>query len=242
MGGGISGAYPDGIPLKAGWAMWYLWSLFIYSVITPRIVNRLGIKRLMFLSLLLVFLLGFKFVKNDFLDAQRVVNFYPFYVLGILLRKYEMNIYSDRIRKKVIWPLLFVLLTITYIVLCYYHNGFCYGTGFMGSHGLSLKGLSFRWLNYILVLIMSVCVIMFCPNRRIAITKYGSRTINVYLLHMSIIFPMCWWVMRPIMHDWYGYLIYLFAIPAVCSLLFSSLIDSIMNPILSYPERYKLGS
>ena len=33
--GGISGAYPKGISFKSGWAMWYLWALFLYQLSTP---------------------------------------------------------------------------------------------------------------------------------------------------------------------------------------------------------------
>ena len=216
--------------------MWYIWSLFIYSLITPWLIKKLGVNRLMLLSLSIVFALGFKFVSNNLLDAQRVVNFYPFYLFGIMLRAHERKIYDDEVRRKLVWPTLFVSLTIAYIVCCYFHYGFCYGTGFMSSHGFSLFGVTSRWLNYCFTLGMSICMIMIIPNRETKISKYGSRTMNVYLLHMSIIFPVCWWLTRPIMHEWYGYCLYVVVVPAVCSLLFSRKVDAFMKPILSFPD------
>ena len=236
-GGALSGAYPNGISPKTGWAMWYLWSLFIYSLITPYFISKIGVNKLMFLSLFIVFVLGFKFISNSYLDAQRVVNFYPFYLFGIIIRKREKYIYSKENRQMIVWPLLMIIFTMVYIICCYYHYGFCYGTGFMSSHGFSLMGFINRWLNYILTLGMSVCMIMMIPNKQTVISAFGSRTMNVYLLHMSIIFPMCWWLMRPFMHEWYGYCLYVFIVPGVCSLLFSKRIDSIMKPILSYPDK-----
>lgn len=217
--------------------MWYLWSLFLYSVITPFLIHKMSVERLMGLTLALVFVLGFKFICNNFLDAQRVVNFYPFYVFGIMLRKKESKIYDKDNRKIIIWPVIFVFSSAAYIVLCYVKTGFCYGTGFMSSYGLSLVGFISRWLNYGLTLIMSISVIMIVPDKETLITKYGARTMNVYLLHMSIIFPMCWWLMRPIMHEWYGYCLYIVVVPAICSILFSKCIDKVMKPILLLPDK-----
>lgn len=236
VGGAFSGAYPDGIPLKVGWAMWYLWSLFIYSIITPRLICKLGINRMIVLSLFVVFLLGFKFVSNNLLDAQRVVNFYPFYLMGIKFKDYKDFLYNNTIRKNKLWISIFAFSMIIYIVLCYLKHGFCYGTGFMSSHGFSVVGFLSRWLNYGLSTIMAICLIMIVPNKEIMITKYGTRTMNVYLLHMSIIFPICWWLMRPIMHEWYGYCMYIVVVPTICLLLFSKTVDKIMKPILSLPD------
>ncbi len=190
----------------------------------------------MVITLLIVFLLGFKFISNNILDAQRVVNFYPFFLLGIIMKDKADAIYNEKIRKRIIWPVLFIILTVVYIVLDYYHYGFCYGTGFMSSHGLSLLGFISRWLNYLLTVGMPISVIMMMPNRLTGITKYGGRRMNVYLLHMVIIFPVCWLFMRPIMHEWYGYCLYIFVVPAFCALLFSKRVDSIMRPILAFPD------
>ena len=57
------------------------------------------------------------------------------------------------------------------------------------------------------------------------------------MLHMSIIFPLCWWLMRPIMNEWYGYLLYIFVVPFVCSFLFSEKVDMLMKPILALPNK-----
>lgn len=83
--GGISGAYPKGISFKSGWAMWYLWALFLYQLSTPFFLKHISLNRLMLLSFMVSIIAGFKFVTNDILDVQRVIGFYPFYLVGIWL-------------------------------------------------------------------------------------------------------------------------------------------------------------
>lgn len=124
-----------------------------------------------------------------------------------------------------------------YCGICYFKNGFCYGTGFMQYHGMSLIGFICKWSNFILCLLLSVLVIMAMPNRKIWFSQYGSRTMNVYMLHMSIIFPFCWLLMRPIMNEWYGYILYSCGVPMLCVLLFCKKIDYFMRPVLSLPDR-----
>lgn len=60
--GSFTGAYPSlnemlvNIPLKFGWAMWYIWALFIYSIITPFLLRSLGGISLLFVHCLLFLL------------------------------------------------------------------------------------------------------------------------------------------------------------------------------------------
>lgn len=218
--------------------MWYIWALFLYNVITPLLLNKLGNTKTLALSILLAVICGFRFLDNNILDAQRVVNFYPYFLIGICLRKQELRIYSLNKKNKFIWSSSFFILIIVYLILCYYRSGFCYGTGFMQIHGFSIVGFISKWLNFILCLLLSVSAMMIIPNRKLWFSKYGSRTMNVYMLHMSIIFPLCWWLMRPIMNEWYGYLLYIFVVPFVCSFLFSEKVDMFMKPILALPIKF----
>ena len=84
---------------------------------------------------------------------------------------------------------------------------------------------------------MSVCVILLMPNKQYSITRYGARTMNVYMLHMSIVFPLSWYCLRPIMDEWYGYVLYIIAVPTLCSFLFSQEVDRFMKSILSLPDK-----
>ena len=238
VGGAICGAYPEGnIPLKMGWAMWYIWALFIYNLITPYLLKHIDVNRLLLFSIIVSFVCGIKFLSNSFLDAQRVVHFYPFYMIGMWLRTKESYIYHASSKIKSYGLCIFLLCNIVYAILCYVFPGFCYGTGFMGSHGLSIIGFTGKWGNFILTLVMSVCVILLMPNKQYSITRYGARTMNVYMLHMSIVFPLSWYCLRPIMDEWYGYVLYIIAVPTLCTFLFSQEVDRFMKSILSLPDK-----
>jgi len=214
--------------------MWYIWGLFLYNVITPYLISFLCLKKLMIASFIISFVLGFKFIDNAYFDAQRIINFYPFFLIGVLLKRtYEKKIIDNgNNRNNIKWIGVFWTLMLFYLIITYYIPGFPYQTGFMESHGFSIYDFSIRWATYGLSILLSISMIMIMPNKKMWISQYGSRTMNVYLLHMSIIFPLCWGVFRPFMNVWYGYILYIFFVPAICSLLFSRRIDVIMKQIL----------
>ena len=65
---------------------------------------------------------------------------------------------------------------------------------------------------------------------------------NVYLLHMAIVFPVCWYLLRPYMHYWYGYILYAVVVPSIIVvLLFSDFVDRNMQFVLSLPKRLFQG-
>lgn len=55
------------------------------SVVNTIFLKHISLNRLMLLSFMVSIIAGFKFVTNDILDAQRVIGFYPFYLVGIWL-------------------------------------------------------------------------------------------------------------------------------------------------------------
>ena len=173
--GAICGAYPNGVVwTKGGWAMWYIWSLFIYNLLTPILLGKMGLRRLLLCSLVLAVVCGFRFPDNNIADIQRVVNFYPFFVIGMVLRKYQSRVYLMNQNGKLISGIVFTMAILSYLILCYFRPGFCYGTGFMHVHGLSITGFVSKWLNFALCVALSISVIALMPNRKLPFSKYGS--------------------------------------------------------------------
>lgn len=232
-----SGAYPNGISPKTGWAMWYLWALFVYNIITPYFLKIISEKKLLILSFGGALICGFKFIPNEYLDSCRVVFFFPFFVLGFCLKKNNLQIGC-----KSGFVFMFFSL-VAYCLLTAKFYGFPYGTGFMGTHGMNLFAFGARWANYILTIVMSISLIAIMPNKKYWFTKFGTRTMNVYLLHMAIVFPVCWYLLRPYMHYWYGYILYAVVVPSIIVvLLFSDFVDRNMQFVLSLPKRLFQGT
>lgn len=80
-----------------GYAMWYLWALFVYSWLTPKLLRIITIKRLLFLSFVMVLLYNFLPISGRILtlinelQLNRIIGFYPFYLFGILLRNIKLG-------------------------------------------------------------------------------------------------------------------------------------------------------
>lgn len=75
-----------------GYAMWYLWALFVYSIISPKLMSILTIKKLLLLSCFMAILYNFCPITGKILtlanelQLNRIIGFYPFYLFGILLK------------------------------------------------------------------------------------------------------------------------------------------------------------
>ena len=65
-----------------------------------------------------------------------------------------------------------------YLLLTYLSPGFCYGSGFMSSHGMSLFGFASRLISYILNFALCFFLIAIMPDRKLWFSKYGTRTMN----------------------------------------------------------------
>lgn len=77
---------------KIGYTMWYLWALFIYYAIVPIIIRNLGWKSLVVIGLSGVFITDFIPLPNSIIQLCRVINFFPFFLLGMFLRRNTANI------------------------------------------------------------------------------------------------------------------------------------------------------
>lgn len=172
--------------------------------------------------------MGFTPIPDRFFDCQRMINFYPFFCIGMILKDKLISMKSPIKR-----PLLLLLLCflVFYLVQSHYGN-FCYVTGFLNYHGFSIAGMFQKWLAIILTGLMSICVIELMPEKEYCFSGLGSRTMYAYLLHMSVIFPLSWGLFRPIMNEWYGYIVYVILVPALCLVLFSRYISNILKKYL----------
>lgn len=213
-----------------GYAMWYLWALFLYYLFTPLLVKYLRLKVLFFLSVIGALLIGFvPFVGVTF-QLSRVICFYPFFALGMLFKEHEESL--KKIPRGYKWFLCLLVLSLFYMIADYICPGVVYKTGFTGGFGLSLKGLILRAFTYLMCIAMCFCVIYAMPDRKFWFSKYGNRTMNVYLLHMIIVFPCTWYIGALIKDTWYGHVFLIVCVPLLCMVLFSEKVDRVMRKIL----------
>lgn len=236
IGGGIP-LYVEKVGVgyfKIGYTMWYIWALFIYYAILPIAIRKLGWKYLMAIGMSGVFILDFIPLPNSIFQLCRVINFFPFFLLGMFLKRNLSKVpiidVPSNINKFSALTLLICILIYVLIVTVYPQA--VYDTGMVSNPGFSLSRWVLRCFTYVINTIMIMCLIFITPDKSFWITKYSSRTLNVYMLHMSVVFPLCWLIMPEFMFKWFGYLFGLLVVPAISCVLFSKPIDKIMNILL----------
>lgn len=216
--------------LRFGYAMWYLWALFIYYLLTPLLLRYLRLSTLFVLSLAFALIAGVIPFIGGALQLSRVICFYPFFIMGMLLREH-----SDQMKpigRKYQWAIVLLTLSILYIVIDFFFPGVVYQTGFVSGYGLSIRGFVWRVFTYFMCMAMCLAVIYAMPEKKLWFSKYGTRTMNVYLLHMLIVFPCTWYVGSAIKDEWYGYVFLIIGVPLLCMPLFSKKVDCLMKKVL----------
>lgn len=218
--------------IKVGYTMWYIWALFIYALIVPLTMKWLGWKKLVAISLVVIALIDLYPLSNRIINSCRVVNFFPFYLFGIWLRRNQslLEHCKDKYVKQA-W-LLFIGCLLFYVFAQWMRPGVVYETGLTYNPGLSLYHWVLRLGTYAVNLLMCICLIIIVPDKPLWFTKFGARTMNAYMLHILIVFPLSWLVLLPYMHEWWGYAAYVIGTPLVCCILFSKPIARIMNKVL----------
>lgn len=88
-------------------------------------------------------------------------------------------------------------------------------------------------LSYLLIGSICYALIRCAPNKECRISRYGARSMNVYLLHMLLVFPLSYGVFSHLPHTplWVGLNVTL--VPLLGTLLFCDKVDGLMNRLLS---------
>lgn len=218
---------------QPGFAMWYLWMLFIYRISLPYLLK---IRYLLIISFLISWLVGFMpFIGMDF-SLSRMFCFLPYFIFGYSIAN---DSYCVKLKEMLLteskWRdgLLLILIFILWFLVINIYPGLTLGTGFAGGFGLSLKGLLVRIVLQLTILITGFLILKIFPNRQCFYTKYGNRTMNVYLLHSLIILPFAYLVFPSFGDATLFGKVAMVVIPTICCIpLFSSVVDRIMKMIL----------
>ena len=214
---------------QLGYAMWYLYVLFFYNIFT-QLLKKVPILILLCGAIALALLT----CKEDFfweynLQISKLISNYPFFLLGILLS--EKKLLRFREYKIVRYFAFFLLISCLVCNYCLYkYIGLdCFIPAF--AHPISRS----RELYGILMCsIMSLCVLLFFPNKQYFITPYGRNTFAPYVLHMCFVYPICWTLCIPYMNTWYGIIINMVVTPLLCLILFLPKVNEGLNKLLDY--------
>lgn len=217
---------------KAGPAMWYLVSLLFCSIVTKLIRGHIGITSYLVIACVIAMAIGFLRVPNRYFDIHRISCLFPCFVFGLWVKqKADNQLFAMRSRIGRILCAIVLLLCVLYNIFIIRYIPSMSGA-FTEYYGLNIKAAFGKWIMMIVRVVACVCIIVLMPNKEYWFTKYGSRTMNVYLLHDTFIFLLCWGFLYNYRYEWFGLLSMFIGVPLLCSLLFSTPVDKFMKRIL----------
>jgi fucose 4-O-acetylase-like acetyltransferase len=178
---------------------WYLLGIFFWRLFLPyfqffqKIVSIIA-------AVIIALSVGFYRDFDSFLALYRVTYFMPFFLLG-----YYCNDINLLVNKYVRFRYLFcIVLFMSFIIifsLTLLGRDFNFAIGYAytpakGYYSLSSQEIFLRFvlrtIGFISTIIISFCFLFVIPAARTSFTHYGKSTLNVYLLHMFIVWPIVW--------------------------------------------------
>lgn len=167
------------------WEMWYLLSLFIWSIMLPYFSRA---KYPILVTLVMSIISGYDDNIGYYLSLSRTKTFFPYFLMGYFCKKEYIDILRTRIRKVgavlgliMVWR--FMDLIYSKIDYRWFYGSFPYSQ----LDGLGYPKFMISILTYILAIIISICILALIPNKKLVFTSLGSRTKNVYIFHGFII-------------------------------------------------------
>ena len=163
-----------------GFSMWYLWVLFIYRISLRYLLK---IPYVIPLSFVLTWIVGLFPQINVHFSLSRVFCFLPYFLLGYKIANNSRWLSCKALNNKMLYGGVLLLAFVVWELFIYYFPGYTTATDFNSGYGLYVMALLLRISLQVTILITGYCVIQVFPNKELWFTKYGKRTMNVYLLH-----------------------------------------------------------
>lgn len=167
-------------------------------------------------------------IANKF-QINRLFGFYPFYLLGIMLNNKDLLV----TKKRILWQFILGSSMALYISVCYIIKGFAYKSGFYLAPSSSLMTVVQFLISYTFIMTICVSLIKSIPNTENVISKYGGRTLNVYLLHMMVVFPLCYGIFSHLDYNPINVVLNSLLACLLCLFFFTERCDVLMKKLLA---------
>lgn len=169
---------------------WFLFALAAYYTLAV-LLKDLNKFFLLIFSIIFACYVGYDKSIRDFLYLSRIIIFFPFFWLGLILS--SNNIIEYKVNKKTLKIFIALFIVISFAILCINHIDVLYRLRgfFTGRNPFPQTLLDFgpliRIVCYGISLLMCWALIILTPNKTIPfITLWGSRTLHVYFWHKPL--------------------------------------------------------
>lgn len=172
-------------PLSPYWLLWFLPALFLWRLTTPFWQT---VRWPVAVSLVVAAMGAVTSNIGGDLQLQRVLQFLPFYVLGLQLRPEHFAFVRRRAVRIASVPLCLVALAAAYWAVPRTTTSWFfrrYGAEQLGSPAWT--GAPVTLLLFVCAVVLSACFLAWVPGRRLWMTALGAGTMYGYLLHGFVI-------------------------------------------------------
>lgn len=172
---------------------WYMLAMAMWYIITWAL-RKVDFKYILITSVLIGCFSGYMKGDTDFLCILRVITFYPFFYCGYILDREKVEYVTSKKGVRVFSAVFFTV----FVIICtvtFYQSEWLFpllsgrrrysALGEMGDWGCLL-----RLAYYGIVGLLVLSVISLCPRKELKISKYGRRTMQIYVFHRSILYIM----------------------------------------------------
>ena len=170
---------------------WFMFVLAIYTFALSLLKDQ-NKKFILIGSIILACFIGYDKSIGDFLYLSRAIIFFPFYLLGTMMKSFDILEFKRK------YPLLKVVALLVFIawgILCITKVNTLYGLRYMfsGRHpfpdGIVSFGPIVRLACYIISAVLGLSLILLATSKKIKwISNFGKNTINVYFWHLNLFY------------------------------------------------------
>ena len=213
---------------------WYLIGVLFWRTVIPY-YNFFDKRLCLLLTISLSFIIGFSAFFNEFLALYRIVYWLPMFVLGYYCKDLRslLNKYS-RYKYVITGMAVAVLCCIAFI--SYSDQGLrahiAYAYTPVKNYYDFTGNFYLRVMGFLSSIFISVGLLYIIPKSRLGLTTIGEHTMYIFLMHMFLVFPLCYYLKN--LPD---ILLLVFSIvmsALICFMFSEKLITKILNPLISW--------
>lgn len=167
------------------WSLWFLISLFSWHmllIVYKKIHPAIGLT----LAISLGILVGYFDPIGHLFSLSRTFVFFPFFLLGHIVSMEQLLILKQK-KVKIAALVTMALFAVAIYFLPHINSGWLLASKSYSTLGMETYGSVARFMVYTTAFLMAASFLAWVPQRRFAFTKFGERTLYVYLLHGFIV-------------------------------------------------------
>ncbi|MDJ1133413.1 acyltransferase family protein [Streptomyces iconiensis] len=167
---------------KPGFALWFLVALFLWRLTTPMWKN---LRWPVSVSLVIAIAASVTPSIGGDLGLMRVVQFLPFFVLGLQLRPEHFRFLQSRPSRRVALPVAACAALLAYWAVPRMSSAWFGHAASVQQMGVpAWKGAVVNLALFGCSLVLTACFLAWVPRRRLWFTALGAGTLYAYLLHV----------------------------------------------------------